>query len=220
MRADDVTLAILTGHRPYHLASTLESLPESLLDSAYLVVVHDGADEATSEVLAEYESVIDELHEREHPYAPMWTIGDNFGFIARQVQHVRPFVLVLEDDWECITLDTRWLDAARYALDDPSVAQVRLRHASDSVLGRNMVTRDPVRWGWHEHGAIAETHLTNNPALTRAVDLARVWPAEGEKEMQRNAWQAGLRRVVHLYPGAFRHLGDDTSMRKTLGSPP
>jgi hypothetical protein len=210
-----VTVAVLTGFRPELLARTLGSLPGWLLDTADVVVVHDGGDDATEAVLEQYRDRIDRHIRRKHATARMHTIGENWSLLAEHA--TRPYFLMLEDDWEFVSLGAQWLADAREALD-AGVAQVRLRHVSETVLNRHMVDRSPITWSPHRFGWIADAHLTTNPSLLRSADLPSLFPADGERHMQRRGFEAGLRCVVQSNPGAFMHIGDH-SMRQELRPP-
>ena len=213
--AKDVTVAVLTGHRPELLSRTLESLPSWLLSSAHFVVLHDGGDQPTIDVLAGYEDKIDKLIRRKHPRQMMHTIGDNWSVLAEHAD--RPYFLMLEDDWEFVGLGAEWLSNARNALNE-GVGQVRLRSVSEAVLTRHMVDRRGIVWTPHPHGWIADAHFTTNPSLVRSSDLPFMWPADGERGMQRNAVANGLRCVVQANPGPWMHIGE-RSMREALNPP-
>ena len=213
--ASDVTVAVLTGHRPDLLARTLSSLPSWLLTSANVVVLHDGADDATTQVLDGYRDRIDRLITRKHPRLKMHTIGDNWSALAECAE--TEFFLMLEDDWEYVGLASEWLSNARNALRE-GVGQVRLRSVSEPVLDRHMVDRRPISWSPTPHGWIADAHFTTNPSLVRSSDLPSLWPADGERHMQQRAVNAGLVCVVQANPGAWMHIGEH-SMRHELNPP-
>jgi hypothetical protein len=213
--ASDVTVAILTGHRPDLLARTLSSVPAWLLGSAHVVVLHDGADEATTQVLDGYRGDIDRLITRRHPTQMMHTIGDNWSHLAEQAQ--TEFFLTLEDDWQYVALGAEWLSNARDALRE-GAGQVRLRSVSETVLDRHMATRAPISWSPSQYGWSADAHFTTNPSLVRSSDLPSLWPADGERHMQRRAVDSGLTCVVQANPGAWIHIGEH-SMREQLQPP-
>lgn len=218
MKASGVVIGILTGHRPEMLARTLDSLPAGLLESAYVIALHDGGDEATTEVLNIHRATIDTLRTKRRPDGKMDTIGHNWSEIAELASEHGDYLLMLEDDWQHISLDLSWLDQARAALDDPEVAQVRLRHISEQTRNRHMATRAPIDWMPHPHGFIAEAHVTMNPNLMRMDDVRRLWPADGEAHMQRKAVSLGLSCIVQLNPGAFVHIGTE-SLRQRFNPP-
>lgn len=210
--ASEVTVTLLTGGRPQTLAASLASMPPSLLASAQVIALHNGSDPETGEVLAGYSDVIDKLIET----PTMVSIGDAASLLASHVGD-RPYWLHLEDDWQHTTSVGGWLQVAQAALGDPSVAQVRLRHRADKVLDRHMVTRKPLRWKQHPQGLIADAHLSTNPTLVRSEDAVKMWPAAGERAMQRRALDAGMARVVQLHPGVFAHADDGVSLRMATG---
>lgn len=218
VEAGDTVVGILTGHRPDLLERTLSSLPPGLLETAYVVALHDGGDRATSRILERYADRIDHLEERVHPSAKMYTIGENWSRLVDLCRDRGRYLLMLEDDWEFSTFDHEWLTRARVALDDPTIAQVRLRHHAEPVLERHMATGRRIVWEPHEHGFGGHAHLTFQANLTRTEDLGRWWPAVGERDAQKKALEAGLRYVVQLYPGAFHHIGE-RSLREELRPP-
>lgn len=220
--ASDVVLTLLTGDRPALLTDTLTALrgtAPGLLESAYVVVLHNGGDPATRRVLDAHADVIDErlVHEGQ----PL-TCGEATSRLAATASTTgRPLWLHLEDDWTAQAGPPGWLDTARQILTHhPEVFQVRLRHTSDRVLTRHMVTRQPIRWTDHPGYRFAPTaHLTFNPTLMRTSDAANVWPAEGERAAQNHAHTAGLCAVAQLVPGVFTHAGANASLRELTGSP-
>lgn len=218
VEASDVVVGILTGHRPDVLERTLSSLPDGLLETAHVIALHDGGDPATSRILDRYADRIDHLEERVHPSAKMYTIGENWSRLVDLCRDHGRYLLMLEDDWEFSTFDHEWLTRARLALDDPDVAQVRLRHHSEPVLERHMTTGRRIVWEPHEYGFGGHAHMTFQANLTRTSDLGRWWPAIGERDAQRKALEAGLRYVVQLHPGAFHHIGE-RSLREELRPP-
>lgn len=213
--AKDVTLAVLTGHRPQYLARTLAALPSWLLSTARVVVLHDGGDQATVDVLAKYETKIDRLIRRKHPRQKMHTIGDNWSLLAEHAD--TEFFLMLEDDWEFVGFDPEWLSNARNALTD-GVVQVRLRSVAEGTLTKHMVTGRPFDWSPHPYGWIADTHVSWAANLMRSDMLPVMFPADGERDCQRRAFDAGLRCVVQANPGCFMHIGDE-SVRLELHPP-
>ena len=218
VEASDVVVGILTGHRPGLLERTLSSLPDGLLETAHVVVLHDGGDPETSRILERYQDTIDYLEERVHPSAKMYTIGENWSRLVDLCRDHGRYLLMLEDDWEYATLDHEWLTKARLTLEDPSIAQVRLRHHSEPVLERHMTTGRRIIWEPHQYGFGGHAHMTFQANLTRTADLGQWWPAIGERDAQKKALEAGLRYVVQLYPGAFHHIGE-MSLREELKPP-
>lgn len=217
--ASDVVVTLLTGDRPDLLASTLASLragAPGLLETSHLVILDNGDAPATATVLGGYADVIDVLDTSTDRIA----IGPAVSHLAEAAaQSRRPFWLHVEDDWQALPGHPDWLDTARRILaTQPDVYQVRLRHQRDPVLARHMVTRQPIRWrDGPGHRTAAAAHLTMNPNLTRTSDIARVWPAAGERDAQAHAHQAGLRQVAQLVPGVFTHTGAGESRRALTG---
>jgi hypothetical protein len=210
-----VTVTVLTGARPGLLDDTLTHLPDGLVDTATVIVLVNGGDADTLAVCDRHR-----LAERGAKIATTDTlvgVGDAMGVLAGLVDTSSPWWLHLEDDWRFHTLDDTWLDAARLALRDPTVAQVRLRHHSEPVLATHMVTGQAIVWHPHPVGRVADAHLTLNPNLMRTVDAHRLWPSPGERAAQRVGHRSGLRRVVQLHPGAFHHTGGDESLRAVTG---
>ncbi|WP_181785076.1 glycosyltransferase [Streptomyces phytophilus] len=207
--ASEVVLTLLTGDRPELLADTLAALRESspgLLESAHVIALDNGADPDSGAVLDEYADVLDVRENLPDRAA----IGEATSHLAAAAAATgRPYWLHLEDDWRALADHPGWLDAARTILNQqPEVYQVRLRHDSEQVLAWHMRTKARLRWKARDGWRFApEAHLTTNPNLTRAADIAAVWPAGGEGEAQGRAHGAGLRGVAQLVPGVFVHTG-------------
>lgn len=212
--ATGVVVTILSGMRPSLLDDTLTHLPDGLLASATVIALANGADEPTRAVY--------EAHRIEPLTTPtMLSLGDATSLLAEHAlasgcEHW----LHLEDDWRCVTLDDHWLDDARRTLNaEPDVAQVRLRHHSETTLTRHRVTRANLRWQPHRVGRVAAAHLTVNPSLVRTEQFASLFPIVGETDLQQRGHTAGLTTVVQHHPGVFIHTGDDLSLRAITGCP-
>jgi len=217
--AAGVVLCLLTGWRSDLLEQSLASMPPSLLRSAHLIVCCDGGDDDTLRVLDRYQSDIDVLHIKRHDDRKMDTIGQNWSDLAIEAAGHGEYMMMLEDDWLYITEDASWLSHSLHALSDPDVYQVRLRHLSDQVRARHMVTGERIMWAPHTDGLIGDAHLTFNPSIMRTSDIHRVFPCEGEIDAQRRAYQDDMKCAVQLVPGVFTHIGDDRSMRSALRPP-
>ncbi|WP_049566864.1 glycosyltransferase [Streptomyces sp. SBT349] len=207
--AGDMVLTLLTGDRPELLADTLASLRATapgLLETARLIVLDNGADPDSADILEEHADVIDVREHRDDRAS----IGDATSHLATlAAESGRPFWLHLEDDWRATPDHPGWLDAARRILaEHEDVYQVRLRHSEERTLPYHMHTKRRLRWeprqGWR---FAREAHLTTNPNLTRTRDISAVWPASGEREAQARAHAAGLKGVAQLTPGVFVHTG-------------
>lgn len=219
--ASDVVVTVLTGARPGLLARSLAALRATapgLLDSAQVLVLHNGGDPATATALDRHRDVVD--HVTTCP-PPIMSIGAATSQLAAAARDSGArWWLHLEDDWIAATLHDGWLDDAREVLlAHPGIAQVRLRHRSEATLTWHMVTRAPLVW---TPGRVAlhtrEAHWTCNPTLTRTSESARVWPAGSESRAQRRAHVAGLRGVAQLLPGVFVHAGGGgESLRQRTG---
>jgi hypothetical protein len=213
----EVTITMLTGARPELFADTWNHLPRSLVQSAdCIVVLVNGADVETLQFVEDHIVPLG-LNLVKLTTTEIEPMGQAMG---RFVDHVEsPLWLHLEDDWRYVTTHDGWLNEARAVLaDEPDVAQVRLRHSSESVLDYHQQTRKPLNWQPHQFGMVSESsHLTANPMLARTDRWASLWPCVGEKAMQRTAVSKGMHRVVQLHPGAFTHTGDSDSLRGKLG---
>lgn len=213
--ASDVVLTILTGGRAAYLADTLASTERTcpgLLTSASVVVLRQGTDEATSEVLWRHMAHFDQVHEQ----AEVRPIGAALSQLAAlAAASGRRYWLHLEDDWRAITTVDGWLDTARGALAEPKVGQVRLRHLGDDVGHRHMITGQPIEWVQHGAVLIADAHWTFNPALMRVADIGSVYPCDGELQAMRRVREAGLPLAAHACPGVWTHTGDESLRVKT-----
>ena len=215
--ASDLVITVLCGGRPSLIDDTLESFPKQLLRDAHVMVIHNGADDATGKVIERFSSSVDKLIVNEE----LLSIGDNCLIAAEYAQSSgHKYWLHLEDDWTYDTFDHSWLDAAKEALEAPEIAQVRLRHIGQTVLTRHMVTNRRIMWTPQRKWLTAEAHLTTNPSLVRTCDATKMWPANGERAMQKKALQFGMGTVAQLYPGAFHHTGDGQSLRAITNCAP
>lgn len=219
INASSLVLCLLTGWRAPLLEQTLRGIPTSILRSAHLIVCHDGADPDSEQVLDRYSRYIDTLHTKRHTDRKMDTIGRNWSDLMLEAADLGEYVMMLEDDWLYITEDPSWLQTCIDALSDPDVYQVRLRHLSDQVRDRHMISGQRIAWASHQCGLIADAHLTFNPSVMRSADIRRVFPSDGEIHAQRQAHSQQMRCVVQLVPGVFTHIGSDDSMRQQLSPP-
>ena len=208
----DVCITVLTGRRPELLARTLASLPPELGGFARVVALHTGREKVgdeTDNILASHPYI--DARKSDDEVRP---IGENVSQLAEQVKNSgATYWLHLEDDWVYDTHHHGWLDDAREILEDPSVAQVRLRHFGEKVMDRSMVDNTRIHWKPAGHHLRGKAHITLNPSLVRVADVDKMWPATGERDMQRNAHRNGLRTVAQHLPGVWRHIGDDVSLR-------
>lgn len=222
-QTDDVAVAVLTGGRPHLLKRTLDSLAVTTMDRIrrwHIIVLVNGADEDSLRTVREFSNQGPKTWVRmEARPGRVRPIGDAISDLMNLVQiSGRRYTLHLEDDWACMYPPQTWLDRGAYALEsDSSVGQVRLRWSREKVMSINMATGRRIRWAWAEdHAHSPNAHLTFNPNLMRTEDLEHIYPCGGELEAQ-SKFEALHRTVVQILPGAFRHLGDDASLRRRLG---
>lgn len=209
-----LAVTLLTGDRPELLARTLDAVRTHhgfLLEDAFVLVLHNGGDIPTSEVLELHRDVIDLVITT----ATLEPIGPAASSLFRHALEVDADLLLhLEDDWQAGPSDP-WLAEAVELLED-GVFQVRLRHYSEQVLTRHMVTGKPIRWRTKADYRITDdAHYTLNPSLMRLKDVAVGWPASSERNAQDHFWQAGYRRVAQVQ-GVFRHIGGQDSLRRRV----
>lgn len=223
-----VTVTVLTGGRLHLLARTLTALrvrAPGLLETAHLVVVRNGHDQGTDDILDGFRDDIDQV-------VPVGGSRQLAGVgeatsrcAAAAASSARDQWLHVEDDWILRSRHAGWLQDAQNVLDgDPQIAQVRLRHVGERTLARHMVTGAGLDWRAREtHLVSPAAHWTFNPCLMRVAQVQRVFPAGSEAEAQRAAAAAGLHRVAQLVPGVFNHIGGqsgvgDESLRARTGS--
>lgn len=217
--ADGVVLTILTGRRPELLRQTLNGLlvhSVGLLDTAYVVILHNGGDEDTDDVVVEYGDYWDRVLGTP-TLAPIAAAAEILADAA--IDSGMEYWMHLEDDWLATGSHKGWLDDARTILEDHhEVAQVRLRLASEPVLSKHMVTREPLVWDdLGRYSVSPSAHRTHNPSLQRTKHARFAYPAMDEKDMQRNWMAAGLLGSAQLTPGEFAHLGEgDLSLKWSL----
>jgi len=205
-----LVVTLLTGLRPDLLTRTLESVRvhhPHILEDAFVLVLHNGGDLPTTQVLDQHRDVIDLV-----VTTPFQTIGPSVSSLFRHALEVDADLLLhLEDDWQAYPSDP-WL-AEAVDLLEAGVFQVRLRHYTERVLTRHMVTGKPIRWRTKADYRITDdAHYTLNPSLMRLADVKAGWPATSERDAQDQFWQAGLRKVAQVQ-GLFRHIGGADSLR-------
>lgn len=211
-----LVVTLLTGDRPELLERTLDSVRthhEWLLEDAFVLVFHNGGDISTSEVLDLHRDVVDLVVTT----PTLEPIGPAVSSLFRHALEVDADLLLhLEDDWQAGPCDP-WLAEAVGLLED-GVFQVRLRHYTEQVLTRHMVTGKPIHWRTKADYRITDdAHYTLNPSLIRLKDVSVGWPASSERGAQDHFWQAGLRRVAQVQ-GMFRHIGGADSLRRRVGA--
>jgi hypothetical protein len=213
-----LTVTVLTGRRPALLADTLSAVRKrqpDLLADAHLVVLANGNDRPTRDVIDQHADVIDELHTTDQ----LLTIGPALSLLADHAQRVgRPFWFHLEDDWRA-TSSHDWVRQAADILNGhPQVSQVRARLAAEPVMRSHRISRRPIVWeqrdGWRH---AAHAHLTFNPSLIRTVDIPHGWPCTSEVHAMRRWLTSGRQAAAQLDPGVFAHTGDDESLRTAVG---
>ena len=223
--ATDVVVTLLTGRRPTLLAATLDGLrfhAPGLLESAHVIVLHNGDDGTDDQTITALE-LVGEHVDRRLRGDDLLPVGPATSRLAAHVPRAgRPYWLHLEDDWRATGRHAGWLDQARALLEaEPNLAQVRLRRSDERVLARHMVTNEPLRWADHgRYHRTPDAHWTNNPALVRAEDAPLAWPADGERAAQRRWHRSGRHAAVQLVPGEFAHLGEGASLWRAVGSKP
>lgn len=213
-----LVIAVLTGRRPGLLDRTLtamETRQAVVWQRADRVVVHNGADAETAEVLDRrrwtIRGAVGGRDRLEGIGAASTVLADAAAMTGAT------YVLRLEDDWEAGEVDPlQWWPQAVDLLERQRVGQVRLRAVDEPVLDRCMVCRSPLRWarvpdGWQAHG-----HFTYNPSLMLVDTLGRSLPHRSEADAQRRLHHI---EVAQHDPGVFRHLGGgDLSLRTGGGS--
>lgn len=202
-------VTVLTGKRPKLLERTLRSVEERHpeLAAARWLVLHNGGDRETSEVLLRSQIPL------QIETSPTFLdIGMATSLLFRRAQTIDAETLLhLEDDWVADPGD--FLSKGLALLDD--VFQVRLRRVTEKVLRIHMVTHKPIVWkpvagAW----LTSDAHYTMNPSLIRLADLRHGFPATGEQHAQRKFHKAGKRKVAQILPGIFCHIGGFESLRK------
>lgn len=213
-------ITFLTSRRPQHLFDTILAFDHAapgVLDSAHVIVCHNGRDKLTHDVLNTMPFVDD--------YLPvggphMIQLGEAMGILAARVNQFdrtstsHYLWLHLEDDWRAATTTpARWWmrEARRVLAENPDIGQVRLRHRGETTHQRNIWTGAPIRWEpLDQHVLTSPTApYTCAPSVMRVTDSGLVWPAAEENEAIDRYARTGL-RIAQLSPGVFHHTGEDT----------
>lgn len=208
-----MVVTIMTGKRPELLDKTLESLfgVFPYLYNETLMALANGGDEPTQDVLRKYE--VPYFHTKE-----LLPIGQSISLLAQYAQQAGDkYWLIMEDDWLATDSDT--VTKAVDIMDaNPDITQIRLRHISETVLTRNMVTNEPITWQVHDGYRTAKAHLTFNPSIIRTKDIPKAFPCTGERHAQKNWHSNGMWLVAQLTPGIWKHIGQDNSLRLQTNS--
>jgi len=223
--ASKVVLTVLTGNRPFYFKPTIASLRRhhpDVLKHAHVVLLVNGDDDETVDFAKTLDFVDEQIVNSGPKILP---IGQSVSLLhTRARMSGRPYWLHLEDDWKCSQGAGHWLRAAIEILaKNKDVGQVRMRLASERVLKSHMVTHKPIRWqpaATYRRAAglrfrTAHAHLTFNPALVRTAQAKAWMPCGGEPDAMRKYVKTKL-LSAQLYPGVFRHLGEE-SLRRKLG---
>jgi len=208
-----LTVTVLTGARPGSLASTLSSLrvrAPRLCRGSRVVVLHNGGDASTTTVLERHGNWIDTVAVTE-TMLPIGAAVTRLWKLA--LEGACGTILHLEDDWRCVQPEQAWLPAAAELLagGEPTVAQVRLRLASERVLTYHARRMTRLRWNSRNgHRISPDAHFTFNPSLLPASVARRLVPCTGEPAAM-DAFERCRegRKVAQLVPGAFVHTGGD-----------
>lgn len=218
MSSELVATIVLTGRRPALLQSTMRTMNEwhGVLRDTQVIVLHNGGDEGTAEVLDEWDDLIDHriVTDELLPIAHASEL-----LVRRAVDTGLPYLFRLEDDWQSTGRTHEFLQTAVWVLEDePEVAQVRLRDERERVLPTHMVTKAPIVWHNRGHYQYSpDAHVTHNPSLWRMEVAAAAYPADVEREMQENVRKAGWTASTQLTPGEFIHLGSgDLSLKRKV----
>lgn len=215
--ASDLAVTIITGHRPELLEQTLTSLLAStpgLLETAFVAILHNGADTPTADVLERF----DHLRIFDHITTSSATM--HIGQAAAAMLGTsppRPYVLHLEDDWTCDGAPDGWYPSARQMLDDyPGVGQVRLRVNTEPVRRNHAITREWITWEEGPPGYYVATgaHYTLNPSLMRSADTPTVWVNPDSETGAQMRYDATGWETLQQIPGVFRHIGGGRSLRR------
>lgn len=215
-----IGVSILTGGRLQLLKRTISSVLNkipSLLRENYVTVLVNGDDPETRD----YVEQLPFVNERIISMNERISIGKATSKLMNSLfrNSNSRFYLHLEDDWEAQDVSTEWFRQAISILNNHSeIGQVRLRHISDRVLRRHMITKKPICWtqqtGWK---ASRSCHFTFNPSLIRSEVAAMIYPCRDEREAQEKFLKTGL-GTAQLIPGVFRHIGDNLSLRTKQGN--
>jgi len=199
-------LTILTGKRPHLLAKTLASLPQDLLYESNLIVLHNGGDELTGEVLDGLKFI-----DKRIVTDKFYSIGKAISMLMAETSS--EYVLHLEDDWTMGEMNG-WLELSKYLLETYDL--VKLRHHSQRTLNYNMVDKKPLIQNRKGKYSVNNGHYSFNPCLQKLETVKKIFPCENETDAQRKFYSING-TVAQLNPGLFYHIGDDESLRENGG---
>lgn len=203
-----MVITFLTGQRPELLKRTLQSIADNApeLFTHRVIAFNNSGDKPTTDVLKQFQ--IDEIIIN-HGTLP---IGAAISLLASKAYDSgQKYWLSCEDDWLCV--NSNWLETAIEFIKEKDVSQVRLRLESEPVLKKHMITGEEIIWNEFETYKITDkAHLTFNPSLIKTADIPQIFPCTGERNAQKN-WLDKMQKVVQLKPAAFKHIGDENSLR-------
>lgn len=211
---------MLTGRRLPLLRDTLSSLRRTVgdLGLAHVIVYLNGKDDETDAYVRSLPYVTHYLYRATPNPEP---IGNAVSRLVELVPSMSRYHMHLEDDWRCVAENgTFILDAMTLLERRSDVGQIRMRLASEKVLKHHLITKAGAPWKDETYAGIkyrtAKLHFTFNPSLVRVADLPKIYPANHENvAMER--YMKHFTKIAQLVPGAFRHTGDDASLRAKMG---
>jgi len=218
-----LVITILTGRRLPLLQDTVAGMTRcdpNILRRAHVIAYLNGKDPKTKSWLSGQKWIDNLIYRSTDKPEPIGNAVSRLAALVTEVPQAR-YTLHLEDDWRCVAPHGGFLlDAEAILKTNPRIGQVRMRSVYETVLGHHMITGRKAPWRQATVAGVkckvAGLHYTFNPALVRVEDLDKIYPANHENVAAKK-YMRHFPLVAQLVPGAFRHTGDNKSLRAKLG---
>lgn len=224
--ATDLTVTILTGHRVGKLVNLLTSVlfgAPGLLETAHVIVCHNGGDRETADVLNKSpfidqvircagDGTVNPGQDPRAAYLGMAPLGIAMGLLTSHLKEDGLW-MHLEDDWCYATTQPAGmlLRNARGIMEDPRIGQLRLRHLGETTRSMEQISwEEPVPFGHR----VAKANYTRSPSLMRMSDARNIWQLDADERVAMENFLASGLLAAQLIPGAFHHHQSSVERRE------
>jgi hypothetical protein len=227
-----IPLGVLTYKRPDYLKRTLESFFHVNYDCLKVfkpfVVMSQGHDKATENVLKQFEDKIDRVIRLRANHGCAW----GYSYLNYElIEEDTDLVMHLQDDWLSTEPLTNYLSmdefsgyARSYGIKElfemaENVGYIRLRsNIWSKVAIRHRITEKAIKWRlwetkYKKYGRIhlSNAHYTLNPTIIRTSVLKQILPVTEELDAMLKYHELKM-RTAQLRANCFMHIGHDRAM--------
>lgn len=228
----NIPLGIITYQRPEYLKRTLESFFKVNYESLYIfkpvVVLIQGFDEETANVVTKFNSHIDRIIALRSNNGCAW----GYTLLNRELlEEGSDLIMHLQDDWLSTEPITNYLGEDRFSgyennkgifdlfEERKDVGYVRLRSSIWSkVSNRNRITGEYIKWSmWatkfkkYSRILIGPAHYTFNPTIIRTSVLRKILPVTEEHDAMEKYHKLKL-LTAHVRGNCFMHIGEERAI--------